>query len=115
MSCCDLSGAKNDFWEILLRAPSEIAGLRLALVEGRVDGSTYSGDCACLVRTIGNVRGVSYSALGNGIKPDSSRDAERWFMGIRKGDTPETSSISKITIEWLDEFVALLNLAKAAS
>jgi hypothetical protein len=104
---------KNDFWEILLRAPREIAGLRSALMEGRVDGSTYTGACACLVGTIANVRGAEYAELGNGIKPDSGRPAERWFMSIRKGDTPEANAVSKLTVEWLDEFVALLNSAAA--
>jgi hypothetical protein len=109
----DLSEQKNDFWEILLRAPHEIAGLRAALVAGRVDGSTYSGECACLVGTIANVRGADYTALGNGIEPDSGRPAEQWFMNIRQGDTPETSHISALTVEWLDEFVSLLDAAKA--
>ena len=106
----NLADAKNDFWEILLRTPHEIAGLRLALVDGRVDGSTYEGPCACLVGTIANVCGKSYRDMA-GVKPDSARPAERWFLAIRKNDTPETSQISRITVEWLDEFVALLALA----
>lgn len=109
----NLSDAKNDFWEILLRAPREIAGLRLALAEGRVDGSTYEGACACLVGTIANVRGQIYRELSGGIKPNSSRPAERWFLAIQKGDTPETNQVSKITVEWVDEFVGLLALAVA--
>ncbi len=108
----DLSEQKNDFWSILLRAPREIAGLRLALVEGRVDGSTYEGTCSCLVGSIANIRGVDYQDVGNGISPNASRPAERWFMGIRKGDTPETNQISRITVEWLDEFAVLLNSAQ---
>ena len=47
-----------------------------------------------------------------GIEPDSSRPAERWFMGIRKGDTPENSQISAFTVEWLDEFVGLIRAAQ---
>ncbi len=115
LSGSDLSGSnlinqKNDFWAILLHATKEISGLRLALVEGRVDGSTYEGKCACLVGTIGNVRGVNYKDIG--VKPDSSRPAERWFLGIKKGDTPETNQISRITVDWLDEFVGLLEASK---
>ena len=106
----DLSEQKNDFWAILLHAPAEIQGLRLALTEGRVDGSTYEGPCACLVGTIANVRNANYQDIG--IKPDSSRPAERWFMCIKKGDTPETNQISRITVEWLDEFAILLNAAR---
>jgi hypothetical protein len=82
-------------------------------MEGRVDGSTYEGACACLVGTIANVRGVGYEAVGNGIAPDSGRPAEQWFMSIRKGDTPATNQVSAITVQWLDEFVSLLTAAKA--
>ena len=110
LSDADLRGQKNDFWAILLHAPAEIQGLRLALIEGRVDGSTYEGPCACLVGTIANVRNANYQDIG--IKPDSSRPAEQWFMYIKKGDTPETNQISRITVEWLDEFVILLNDAR---
>ena len=110
LSSANLREQKTDFWDILLHAPAEIQGLRLALTEGRVDGSTYEGPCACLVGTIANVRNANYQDIG--IKPDSSRPAERWFMGIEKGDTPETNQISRITVEWLDEFVILLNAAR---
>ena len=110
LSDADLRGQKNDFWAILLHAPAEIQGLRLALIEGRVDGSTYEGPCACLVGTIANVRNANYQDIG--IKPDSSRPAEQWFMYIKKGDTPETNQISRFTVEWLDEFVILLNDAR---
>ena len=58
LSGADLSRAKNDFWDILIRAPREVAGLRAALVGGKVDGSTYQGSCACLVGSIANIRGV---------------------------------------------------------
>ena len=107
LSRADLSGVKKDFWDILIRAPREVAGLRATLVGGKVDGSTYQGSCACLVGSIANIRGVGYHALGNGITPNSSRPAERWFLAIKSGDTPDTNQISKLTVEWLDEFVSL--------
>jgi hypothetical protein len=115
LSGADLSVFRADFWDVLLRALHEIAGVRSALVEGRIDGSAYSGECACLVGTIGNVRGVVHTALGNGLKPDVDRPAEQWFMSICKGDTPETNQASKFAVEWLDELVALLAIAKAAA
>ena len=103
-----LGPIRGDFFDILLRAPNEVAGLRAALVEGRVNGSTYTGECACLVGTIANVRHTDYQRLGNGIKPDSGRPAEIWFMAIRKGDTPETNQVSAITVAWVDEFLGLM-------
>ncbi len=110
----DLGVFKADFFDILLRAPREIDGLRDALVGGRVDGSTYFGECACLVGTIAKVRDVNYAELGNGITPNSSRPAEQWFMSIGKGDTPENNSVSRLTVEWVDEFLGLLAAARVA-
>ena len=104
----NLSSIRSDFWDVLLRAKNEIAGLRLALVEGRVDGSTYEGECACLVGTIANVKHCAYQAIPN-LMPDSNRPIERFFVAIRKGDTPEKNQATKIAIDWIDEFTALLN------
>ena len=115
LSRSDLRDIKTDFFEVLLRASTEVAGLRVALVSGKVDGSTYEGECACLVGSIANVRQANYRDLPNELKPNAGRPAERWFLGIKKGDTPETNQISRITVEWLDYFVGLLNIVKAAS
>ena len=112
LSSANLRAFKSDFFDVLLRAPKEIAGLRRHLINGEVDGSCYEGECACLLGTIANVRYCSYQEIGNGISPDNSRPAEQWFMSIKKGDTPENNNVSKITIEWLDEFVNLLEAAK---
>src|SRR3546814_18289519 len=69
---------------ILLGAQKEVPGLIKALKAGRVNGSTYSGECACLVGTIANVRGVDVDTL----EQDSRRPAEQWFLMIREGATP---------------------------
>jgi hypothetical protein len=106
----NLSGIRNDFWDVLLRAQLEIAGLRLALVEGRVDGSTYEGACACLVGTIANVRHCAYSDIPN-LAPDSNRPIERFFMNISKGSTPENNQCCKIAVGWIDEFLSLIGTA----
>jgi uncharacterized protein YjbI with pentapeptide repeats len=111
----NLGGAKNlplavlrdirvDLFDILLRAREEVPGLLAALRAGDIDGSTYHGPCACLCGTIANVRGVSVDKLDF---RDSSRPAERWFLAIRKGDTPENSEPAKITEKWIEEFQRL--------
>ena len=104
LSGANLSGAKEDLFKILDESPNEVNGLLNALKEGKVDGSTYEGECCCLVGTIANVKGCHYEEL-NGITPDSSRPAERWFYGISKGQTPENHIISKITVEWVEEWL----------
>jgi hypothetical protein len=87
--------------------PDEAHGVATALREGRVDGSTYSGDCACLIGTIGNIKGVAGESL-----PHNAFDAsERWFTMIREGDKPtdETGGgfASKMALEWVEEWLAI--------
>jgi hypothetical protein len=112
-SATGLDSVRSDIWDVLIRAPREVDGLLLALREGRVDGSVYEGECACLVGTIANIRGCKHFELG-AVKPDSSRPAERWFMGIRQGDTPENSEIAKLTASWIEEWKGLIQEAAKA-
>lgn len=104
LSGADLDPIRDDLWAILDAAPAEVPGLRLALIESRVDGSTYTGECCCLVGTIANLRGCSYEGL-SGVTPNTNRPAERWFLAIR----PECSQyhpIVVITLQWIDEWTA---------
>jgi len=108
----DLIAFKADLWMKLTYAKPEAAGLRLALIEGRINGSAYEGECACFVGTIANVRSkscgspVDYAQL-TGIHPDSGSPVETFFMAISEGDTPETNQISRFAVEFLEEFMAL--------
>ena len=100
----DLTPIRDDFWAVLSAQPREVAGLRKAIVEGRINGSSYEGDCACLVGTIANEAKCNFKKLEY-LKPDSSRPIERFFMGIKIGDTPKDNPVSKIALEWLDQWV----------
>ncbi len=108
----NLTHIKNDIWDILLRAPGEIDALLKVLREGKVDGSVYEGDCACLVGTIANACHMKLADM-EFIKPDSARPAERWFLAIRPGHTPDKSAVVAKTIEWIEEFDSLLERAIA--
>ncbi len=121
----DLSGAKNlseaygleefkhDIWAVLLTSPREVSGLIKALNEGRVDGSVYKGDCACLVGTIANLRQCNYQQIPS-LTPDASRLAEVWFTSIRKCDNSENSEVVKLTITWIEEWQKLFDAAVVA-
>jgi hypothetical protein len=104
LDLASLRPIRADLFDVLLRARAELPALLAALRAGRVNGSTYTGDCACLAGTIANARGVKYRTLGF---VDSNRPAERWFLAINEGDTPATNSIAKITEGWIEEFLAL--------
>ena len=103
LRAADLTPIRDDIWAVLSSAPAEVPAVIEALKAGRVDGSTYGGECACLVGTIAKKRGVGEYGL-EGLHPNSSRPAERFFMGIRKGDTPETNQHSAIALGWVQEW-----------
>jgi pentapeptide repeat protein len=114
----DLSSIKNDFWDVLLHSIPEIEFLKKNIIEGNIDGSTYDGECACLSGTLVNGakfhNGPQQNVITYSIMKcrDSSRPIERLFLGIKKGDTPETNQVSKIVLEWLEEFEnCLINAA----
>jgi uncharacterized protein YjbI with pentapeptide repeats len=107
LSGSDLTPIKNDFFNVLLLAPFEIDGLESALRDGRVNGLTYEGDCACLVGTTANVAKKNYYALGE-LKPNASRPIEKFFLSINKGDTPENNQFSALVVQWIEEFKPLI-------
>jgi uncharacterized protein YjbI with pentapeptide repeats len=107
LSGANLESIKQDIYAILDLAKPEVPGLLKALQWGGVNGSTYEGACACLVGTIANLRGCKYRQVA-GIEPDYRRPAERWFLAIRQGDTPQTSQVSRITEGWITEYLARL-------
>jgi hypothetical protein len=73
-------------------------------MKGKIDGTSYSGDCACFVGTIARVRKEEYEHLTNGLKPEADSPTERWFLAIREGETPESNSVAKVTRDWIKEF-----------
>ena len=101
----DLRGIRDDFRSVLAAAPAEVPGLLAALREGRIDGTAYEGQCACLVGTIAKVRGCKYTEIP-GLAPDVARPAERWFLALTPGRHPENDPIAKITAEWIEEWLA---------
>jgi hypothetical protein len=102
----DLRSFKADMWMTLSYARAEIPAFIQSMLAGRIDGSQYEGECACLVGTLSNIRGKNFA---DAFPDHSSRNpAEQWFLMIRKGDKPgdETGggfAISK-ALEWALEY-----------
>ena len=117
----DLRGAnlepiKNDFFIVLLHGIKEIGFLKQAIIDGKIDGSTYegNGECSCLSGTLytGAVKqdGPQEAARVDVIKScrRAERPAERFFLGIKPGDTPENNQASQLVLEWILEFERLI-------
>ena len=102
----NLSVIKADLFLVLaLGGVEETRGLLESLRSGEIDGSQYEGECCCLVGTLANQKGCAYNAI-EGLIPNAYRPAERWFLAIRTGDTPETSQVAKITEGWIEEWLS---------
>jgi Pentapeptide repeats (8 copies) len=97
----NLERIRADIRAVLATATAEVPGLLAAVREGRIDGSAYSGVCACLVGTIANLRGCRVDDMAK----DSSRPAERWFLAIRPGMLPTFSPIVSLTEAWIVEWM----------
>jgi uncharacterized protein YjbI with pentapeptide repeats len=108
LSGADLRSFKADFWMILTMARHEVPALVKALRDGKVDGSTYTGECACLVGTLENAGAVN-------LPHSVSSPAEQWFAMIRKGDKPgdDTSGgfAAAKALEWATEYCDLTGIA----
>ena len=105
---------KQDFFIVLLYGKQEIQFLKRNVIEGKIDGSTYHGLCACLSGTL-----VNRAKNTNGLKElevikrilksrDSIRPAERFFLGITVGDTPANNQLSWLVLKWIEEFELLI-------
>ncbi len=101
----DLTGAREDLVKVLDAAPVEVPALLAALREGRIHGTMYRGDCACLMGTIANARGCDYLEI-EGLTPDSERPAEILFFAIRPGHTPALNPVAKVVEGWIVEWMA---------
>ena len=107
LSGADLRSVKADFFMILAMGHTEVPHLIKALREGRVDGSTYEGECACLVGTLEN-------GGASGVPHQSDSPAEQWFWPIRKGTKPGDDSEggfrSAKALEWALEYARLTGI-----
>jgi len=112
LSYANLRSFKADLWMTLAQNRHEVPALIAALQEGRVDGSTYEGPCACLVGTIANAKDVSFSELEH----SASNPAEVWFSMIRSGDKPGDDSAggfaSKMALDWANDFQVAIGAAE---
>jgi len=97
-----LVDVRADVIEVMSKSIREVPALRAALRDGRVDGSTYTGDCGCLLTTLAAARGLLYNEIP-GVVPDSDRPAEEFYRLICRGDTPETSWAAAYAYRWAEE------------
>ncbi len=102
-----INQCSRDILFILMHLKKEVPALRKALVEGKVDGTVYSGDCACLVGTLGNADGGVDKVCETIPFYDKGTHnmGEMFFLNIHKGDTPENNSFAKHAVKLCDMII----------
>ena len=99
-----INQCSRDILFILEHLKTEVPGLRKALVDGKVDGSQYEGDCACLIGTLANVDG-GMKKVCEAIpfyEKGTHNMGEAFFLNIREGDTPKNNSFAAHAIKLCD-------------
>lgn len=96
---------RNDLYRVLDKSPEEVPGLLNALQDGKIDGSVYRGEYACLLGTLANLRGCDPDEIP-GLVPNPNRPAEVWFRNIWPGDTPITNIHAALTAAWIELWLA---------
>jgi len=95
----------------ILRSPAlngEVVFLRTALVEGRINGDFYEGECVCLIGTLAQAgeEGVNSFCKRIERQRDSHSPAERFFFAISEGDTVDSNPCVEIALALCDEVLA---------
>lgn len=95
----------DDFLPKLTALINEVPFLYKSIIDGKVNGSTYTGECACFIGTMANARKCEYTELESVVAIDSSSPTEKFFLGIKKGDTPENNPLSLLAKGWVEQFM----------
>ena len=102
-----INQCSRDILFILSHLKKEVPALRKALIDGKVDGTVYNGDCACLVGTLGNADGGVDKVCETIPFYDKGTHnfGEMFFLNIRKGDTPKNNEFAKHVVMLCDMVV----------
>jgi hypothetical protein len=105
---------KAQFDELLTTYPDEVAGLRVALADGKIEGSWYWSkyhECGCVLGTVAKLRGEPHQYM-QGYDAGELSPLERLACEIGIEDTPETNPVSALLVQWIDEHIATVKGAE---
>ena len=98
-----INQCSRDILFILMSLKSEMPHLKKMLIEGKVDGSQYEGDCACLVGTLAHGNKVDKVCESIPFYQKGTHNmGETWFLNIREGDTPESNEFSAHVLKLIE-------------
>ena len=100
-----INQCSRDILFILSFLKSEVSYLKQMLLEGKVDGSVYEGDCSCLVGTLAHGNKEEIKKVCESIpfyEKGTHNMGETWFLNIKKGDTPENNQFAAHVLKLIE-------------
>jgi hypothetical protein len=102
----DLRETRADLWSVLSVVTKEEVGmLREALVAGRINSASDLTCSTSLLGILADAFGCDPGILFPRQLAHPDRPSELFFRGITEGDTPETSPIAQIALNWIDKWL----------
>ena len=97
--------SEKEMIEVLKKCSiEELLEIQKIIEVGKINGSTYTGENACLIGSIANIRKVDYRKM-EGIYPDHLSPMEEFFKQIRPKDTPKNNIFSAIALLWIKKHI----------
>ncbi len=100
-----INQCSRDMLFIFERLKSELGYLKEILMGGKIDGSVYEGECACLVGTLAHGKSKEVEKVCEAIpfyEKGTQNMGETWFLAIHKGDTPENNQFAAHVLKLIE-------------
>lgn len=85
--------------------PEARAFLRDAILNGRIKGDSYWGECRCFVGTLFQALDTEVQCVPTFMEHENDYGIypiERLFLYVNTGDIPATNPVLALAIQWLD-------------
>ena len=99
-----INQCSRDILSIFNYLKKEVKFLKEKLIDGKIDGTQYEGNCACLIGTLANGDG-GIDAVCETIpfyEKGTHNPGEAFFYNIKKGDTPENNQFSAHVLKLIE-------------
>ena len=96
-----IAGAFADMSSKFTRLAAELPDLIAAIKGGKINGAVYEGECCCLVGTA--EKSAKRLGVACPVARDSNSPAERWFLAIPPGHTPENNGFAREALRIAEE------------
>ena len=100
-----INQCSRDMLFVMQSLKNELPFLKQSLLDGKIDGSSYEGDCACFVGTFAKAKKENVNETCNFIpfyEKSVYNPGETWFLSIRIGDTPENNQFAMHVLKLIE-------------